>query len=229
MKRILSVALIFSMLLSLVGCTVSFNEDALADYVEGEISGAVDGAIDQTKTGISNWWDGVWSKICFWKTSPNEDEVCTHINSDGELYGLNLEVEGEAHCKQCGAELTPGLYFFSDYLKASQPWWKWWKRDYQNLNEEELGQTLTDYLNRKGHAYEVVLRDLNLIDDNTPSALQAADNIHEGIKQADELFQLIYQDENIYDAMTNKMIAGLSMKSKIQSHLLIHLEQSYPQ
>ena len=204
MKRILAVTLVFSMLLSLVGCTVSIDKDALVDYVEGEVSGVVDGAIDQTKTGISNWWDGVWNKICFWKTSPNIDEVCTHINSDGELYGLNLEVDGEARCKQCDEELTFDFYFFSDYLKASQPWYKWWKRDYQNMNAEELGQALTDYLERKGHAYEAVLRDLNMIDNNTTSVLQTADNIHEGVKQADELFQLIYQDENIYDAMTNK-------------------------
>ena len=205
MKRIIASILLFSIMLSLSGCSISFDKDAAVDYVKGEISDAVDEAIDDAKNQVSNaiadaiedvkeelssigdsisqkWNDAkkvytiryvvtdevtnapdtqTVSRIAIcsfiskkipiktgyrfigWATSQNATEAayspgqiwnakksevlyaiweeCTHKNAKDELYGLNLDTDGEAHCQECHGILPPGLYYFSDYLKVTLP------------------------------------------------------------------------------------------------------------
>ena len=126
-------------------------------------------------------------------------EECTHKNGKNELYGLNLQTEGEARCANCNGLLSPGIYFFSDYLKATQ---SARKRDYTNLNEEELGEALAGYLELKGNSYQLILNDLGQY--SPPYLPQAIGNIHEGIKKVDVFLNLLYNDAGMYDAMVNK-------------------------
>lgn len=53
MKRIIAIILVLSTILSLSGCSVSFDKDAAVDYVKGEISDAVDEAVDDAKNQAS--------------------------------------------------------------------------------------------------------------------------------------------------------------------------------
>lgn len=124
---------------------------------------------------------------------------CTHKNDKNELYGLNLETEGEVRCAQCSSILSPGIYFFSDYLKATQ---LFGNNDYTDLDDEELGEALAEYLELKGNSYRLILTDLG---QNTPSfSQQAFETFHEGIKKADAIFLLLYNDDGLYNALVNK-------------------------
>lgn len=124
---------------------------------------------------------------------------CTHKNDNNELYGLNLETEGEVRCAQCNSVISAGSYFFSDYLNATQPLWK---RNYAKLDEEELGEALGEYLELKGNSYRLILNDLG---QNTPSfSQQAFETFHEGIKKADAIFLLLYNDDGLYNVLVNK-------------------------
>lgn len=131
-------------------------------------------------------------------------EECTHKKSENNLYGLNLDTDGEAHCQECHGILPPGLYYFSDYLKATLPKWKFWKKDYTDLNQEELGKALEGYIKCKGHSYNEVFGYIDEVYSKDNVILQGFDDVHEGIKLIDGYFQLIYQDGDMYDAMVNK-------------------------
>ena len=53
MKRIIAVILVLSTILSLSGCSISFDKDAAVDYVKGEISDAVDDALKDAEKQAS--------------------------------------------------------------------------------------------------------------------------------------------------------------------------------
>ena len=284
MKRYIAIVLIFSLMLSLAACDGSIDTDELVDYVEEEISDAVNEAVDNAKQELTNkvnekvdevkkdvgdWFADLWDTITFWDSDEDkvkytiqyiaigatdvpddqvlaegqkitkkipvkegyiflgwslaEDAVeasykprqkwdmpqsatlyavwteCTHKNDKNELYGLNLETEGEVRCAQCSSILSPGIYFFSDYLKATQ---LFGNKDYTDLDDEELGKALAEYLGLKGNSYRLILTDLG---QNTPSfSQQAFDTFHEGIKKADAIFLLLYNDDGLYNALVNK-------------------------
>lgn len=134
-------------------------------------------------------------------------EECTHENADGALYGLNLESEGETRsvrCTRCDGELSPSLYYFSDYLKATQPFWK---RNYKNLNGEALGDALADYLAWKKPGYEKIISGLEIeVDEEKYNIIpQEVEEFITGSTdtgmQFNELYVLLFQDEKIRKAV----------------------------
>lgn len=127
-------------------------------------------------------------------------EECGHKDTDGQLYGLNLEEDEGVRCKQCNGAMPPDSYFFSDYLKATKPRRKW---KYTKLKNDELNDALADYMQRKGYSYEIAFGDLELIDDGN-AVKQTLDFTHEGIKKMDELIQLIYHDKSMYISLVKK-------------------------
>ena len=161
MKRILSIILVSAMLLSLSGCYVSFDKDAFVDYVEEEVSIAVDSVVDKakeevsskvdeivdvakekserTKKKISSWWDGVWDKICFWKTSTDDENtiescVCSTFALDkvtkDKFFTKEREDTYVLQCKDCKSAYPVEQLKFSVFLEYFYP----------NQNQEKLSQ-----------------------------------------------------------------------------------------
>ena len=82
MKRIVSLILILSMLMSFAGCSVSQEEieQGVQEWFEGEVNQAKQTLADQ----VTAWWDGVWDSICFWDQTP-DDGYTIHYIAEGAI------------------------------------------------------------------------------------------------------------------------------------------------
>ena len=119
----------------------------------------------------------------------HHSDECFHMNSDLELYGLDLKTDNKVRCVQCGDELSPMHYYFSDYLEA-----KYGNSNYKKLNKEKLKLALTEYVGIKGMSYDAWNRVMNQETDQN-KVIQMASGVHEGIQLVDSYFQLLYQDK----------------------------------
>jgi len=136
-------------------------------------------------------------------------EACTHQNADGELYGLNFEIEKKTRCTRCNGEVPPGLYYFSDYVKTMKPWYVFWGWDYTNLSSEELNEALADYLARKEEGYKTVLDYLENHGMPTVPVPQETENIlsdfiggYKATKdQIEKYYNTVFSDKKMRDAI----------------------------